>query len=237
MQKFRYTWLACGLAALALMFLAACGTQPAAEGEGTVEAGITVNEPWVRSAVMLSDTSETMDGGEMEGTDGTTDDTMDGMDHGSGSNSAAYMVLQNESDTPDALIAANTDAAETVELHTVVMENNVMMMRPVEQIDIPASGETELRPGGFHVMLLGINRDLAEGDTVDLTLTFEHAGDISITAPVRQGGSMDMEGMNGGEMDGGEMDGGEMDGGEMDGGEMNGGEMDDMQGEEPTTTE
>jgi copper(I)-binding protein len=138
------------------------------------------------------------------------------------------------SDTPDALIAADTDVAETVELHTVVMENNVMMMRPVEQIDIPASSETELRPGGFHVMLLGINQDLAEGETVELTLTFENAGDITVTAPIRQSGSMDMDG---GEMDGGEMDGGEMDGGEMDGGEMDGGEMDDMQSEEPTTTE
>jgi hypothetical protein len=197
---------------------------------------------------MIADTSETMDGGEMDGgemdggeMDGGEMDggEMDGgeMDHGNGSNSAAYMVLQNMSDTPDALIAANTDVAETVELHTVVMEDNVMMMRPVEQIDIPASGETELRPGGFHVMLLGINQDLAEGETVDLTLTFENAGDISVTAPVRQSGSMDMDG---GEMDGGEMDGGEMDGGEMDGGEMDGGEMDDGEmdgGEEPTTTE
>jgi hypothetical protein len=227
---FRHTRLVCGLAALALIFLAACGTQPTSESENpeaTGEAGINVNDPWVRAAVMTADTSETMDGGEMDSSDGETGDSMDGMDHGSGSNSAAYMVLQNESDTPDALIAANTDVAETVELHTVVMEDNVMMMRPVEQIDIPASGETELRPGGFHVMLLGINQDLAEGDTVDLTLTFENAGDITVTAPVRQSGSMDMEDMDGDEMDGGEMDGGEMDGDEMDGGEMDGGETPD----------
>jgi copper(I)-binding protein len=121
---------------------------------------------------------------------------------GSGSNSAAYMMLVNESDTPDALIRASTAAAETVELHTVVMEDGVMMMRPVTQIDVPASGETELRPGGFHVMLLGITDDLEEGETVDLTLTFENAGDVSISAPVQTGPTMDdMDDMDGGEGD------------------------------------
>lgn len=125
--------------------------------------------------------------------DMNTNEDMDTMDDGSGmdtghghggSNSAAYMVITNDSDTPDAIIKADTNVAETVELHTVINENGVMKMRPVEQIDIPAQGSQQLKPGGFHVMLLGITQDLNTGDTVDLTLTLEQAGDIQITAPI-----------------------------------------------------
>jgi hypothetical protein len=103
----------------------------------------------------------------------------------SGSNSAAYMTLRNNGSTPDALVAASTDAADLVELHTVIEENGVMKMRPVPQIAIPAAGEQQLRPGGYHVMLIGITRDLEEGDTIDLTLTLEHAGPIELSVPVQ----------------------------------------------------
>jgi copper(I)-binding protein len=106
------------------------------------------------------------------------------MQHG-GSNSAAYMTLINSGDTPDALIAAETDVAETVELHTVEMENEVMKMRPVPQIDVPAQGEQMLKPGGFHIMLLGIQHDLKDGETVTLTLTFEKSGTMDVVAPVQ----------------------------------------------------
>jgi hypothetical protein len=213
--------LIAGFGALLLLISAACGgaattpaSEPADDASGT--GAIAVQEPWVRAAVMTGG-SEMAEGemaeGEMAEGEMAEGEMAEGemADMGSGSNSAAYMVLMNESDTADTLIRASTDIAETVELHTVIMEDGVMMMRPVTQIDVPASGETELRPGGLHVMLLGITQDLEEGDTVDLTLTFENAGDVSISAPVRTGPAMD-----GGEMDGGEMDGGEMDGGEMD---------------------
>jgi copper(I)-binding protein len=60
-------------------------------------------------------------------------------------------------------------------------------MRQVEGgIDIPANGQVELKPGGFHVMLIGLTRDLNVGDSVQLTLTFEKAGQIPVTAQVRQ---------------------------------------------------
>lgn len=104
--------------------------------------------------------------------------------HGGGSNSAAYMMVSNAGDTDDAIIKASTDVAETVELHTVINDNGVMKMRPVEKITIPANGEQRLKPGGFHVMLLGITQDLNAGDSVTLTLTLEQAGDMTITAPV-----------------------------------------------------
>ncbi len=177
------------IVALLLALPAACGTgTPETTTEtGSGADGITVRDPWVRAMAA---------GGGMEmdaGAGAMSDDTGE-MDHG-GSTSAAYMTLVNGSATADALVSAATDAAEVVELHTVIMEENVMRMRPVEQIEVPANGETELRPGGFHVMLIGLQRDLNAGDTVDLTLTFANAGEVTVSAPVQVAPGMNMDTM------------------------------------------
>jgi copper(I)-binding protein len=60
-----------------------------------------------------------------------------------------------------------------------------MAMRPIPRLPVPAGGSVEMKPGGYHVMLLGLTRDLKLGDTVDVTLTFEQAGVMTIEAPVR----------------------------------------------------
>jgi hypothetical protein len=103
-----------------------------------------------------------------------------------GSTSAVYMRLVNATASPDAVVRAASEAAAAVELHTVEMENNVARMRPVSQIDIPANGMVELKPGGFHVMLLGIKQDLEPGDTVALTLTLQSGGTLNVDAPVQE---------------------------------------------------
>ncbi len=177
---------------LLLVLLTACGGDTAEttteRNTGLDPAGITVREPWVRAmaagADMDTDTGE-----------GAMSDNMGEMEHAGGSTSAAYMTLVNGSDTSDALVSAATDAAEVVELHTVLMEENVMRMRPVEQVEVPANGETELRPGSFHIMLIGLQRDLNEGDTVDLTLTFANAGEVTVAAPVQVAPGMNMDTM------------------------------------------
>jgi copper(I)-binding protein len=104
----------------------------------------------------------------------------------SGGTSAAYLVIKNSGGTADALIKAESDVADSVELHTMVMEGDVMKMSPVEKIDIPANGAAELKPGGFHVMLIGLRHDLKEGEVVKLTLTFQNSGPIQVEAPVRK---------------------------------------------------
>lgn len=101
-----------------------------------------------------------------------------------GANGAAYMTLTNGSATADELVAASSDVAETVELHESSMEDGSMSMQQVNEIDIPGDGETMLEPGGFHIMLVGVTEDLAEGDTVDLTLTFTNAGEQTVSAEV-----------------------------------------------------
>ncbi|WP_333691804.1 copper chaperone PCu(A)C, partial [Chloroflexus sp.] len=110
-------------------------------------------------------------------------------DHGHGSESsavsAAYMVLVNNG-AADAIVKAESDVAKSVELHNVIMENNVMQMRQVEAIEVPANGQVELKPGSFHVMLIGLNRDLKEGDEVTITLTTRSGKTIEVKAPVRK---------------------------------------------------
>lgn len=104
----------------------------------------------------------------------------------SGDNSAAYMYITNASGD-DTLISASSAVAKTIELHTVIKgDNGMMQMRPVEGgIPVPAQGNQSLKPGGFHVMLIGLNNDLKKGDTFEVELTFANAGTIPVTVEVR----------------------------------------------------
>lgn len=122
--------------------------------------------------------------------------------------SAAYMTIENSGSGADALVGASSPAATTVEVHeTVVMETparsdgmgmgsptppassdaagGMLGMQPVARLQIPAGGSVELQPGSYHVMLIGLTRELRSGDTIEITLRFEHAGEIVISAPVR----------------------------------------------------
>ncbi len=116
-----------------------------------------------------------------------------------GGNSAAYMLLHNHGAEADALISASSDVAEAVELHLSKMNaDGTMEMIQQEKIDLPADGEVELKPGSFHVMLIGLKQDLVLGSEITITLTFEHAGEVTLTVTVKDaadmGGSV-MEGM------------------------------------------
>ena len=112
--------------------------------------------------------------------------------------SAAYMMLKNSGSEADTLVKAAGTVSEAVEIHEMVMENEVMKMRPVtgQRLDIPAGGAVELKPGGYHIMLIGLKQQLKPGDKIDLTLTFEKSGDKTVQAEVRAIEGMEgMEGM------------------------------------------
>ncbi len=98
---------------------------------------------------------------------------------------AIFMVIQNTGDTPDRLVGAASPVAKRVELHTHIEDNGIMRMREIEGgIEIPAGGTHVLQRGGDHVMLMGLTETLEDGLTVEVTLTFESAGDITATVPV-----------------------------------------------------
>ena len=97
-----------------------------------------------------------------------------------------FVVVENAGPTPRAIVSAATDAAEKVELHEMKNEGGMMRMSPVKQIDVPARGKVELKPGSFHVMLFGIKGTPAAGDTMNLTLTFDDGTTVTTVAPFRR---------------------------------------------------
>jgi hypothetical protein len=103
-------------------------------------------------------------------------------EHGNG---AIYVTLSNSGSQPDALVSASTDVAQKTELHETTRDGGVMKMRPVKEIPVPAGGKTELKPGGYHIMLMGLKHDLKPGEKVAVTLKFEHGGEAQVEAPVK----------------------------------------------------
>jgi copper(I)-binding protein len=96
---------------------------------------------------------------------------------------AGFMQIKNNSPEDDRLVAASTDFADA-ELHEIIMVGDVMKMSPVSGIDIPAHSTVELKSGSYHVMFVNLKKEVKLGDMVNLTLTFENAGDVTISAVV-----------------------------------------------------
>jgi periplasmic copper chaperone A len=105
---------------------------------------------------------------------------------------AIYLTVTNTGTTPDALEgAASTPVAEHASLHEDKMVNGVMQMRPIDSLAIAPGKSVTLEPNsGYHIMLIGLKGPLKEGQTVPLTLTFEHAGKQQVNASVAKVGAM-----------------------------------------------
>ena len=104
------------------------------------------------------------------------------------SNGAAYFRgIRNRGVAPDRLVSASTAVAEQVELHEMTMEGDIMRMRQVPAIDLPAGQEVQLRHGQrYHLMLINLRKPLVAGDRFDLTLKFEKAGETTVKTWVQQ---------------------------------------------------
>jgi hypothetical protein len=99
---------------------------------------------------------------------------------------AIYLTLVNEGNAADALVSASSDAAETAGLHETQMKEGIMSMVPVSRLEVPIGSRIELKPGGLHLMLMGLKQDLNPGDTVNVTLRFEKSDEITAEVEVRQ---------------------------------------------------
>lgn len=112
--------------------------------------------------------------------------------------SAAYMLLHNHGSEDDALVGASSDVAAAVEIHLSKMgADGTMQMIPQESIALPADGEVELKPGSYHIMMIGLVKDLNVGDEITVTLHFEKHEDITLTIPVMEAADMGGSGMDG----------------------------------------
>ena len=159
--------------ALVALLVAACS---GAAGD------IKISEPWARTSPMVA---------------------------GAG---AAYMVIENKASAADFLLGGSSDIAKAVEVHeTVAIESvapmestgmgaespmasgggmgtggSMMGMQKMDRLEIPAGGSVELKPGSYHIMLIDLTRELKAGEKIDITLKFEKAGDVKVTAEVRE---------------------------------------------------
>jgi copper(I)-binding protein len=97
---------------------------------------------------------------------------------------AAYMQISTRGAAADRLVGAATPVAGKAELHTHIVEGDIMRMRPVEFIAIEPGQAVELKPGGLHVMLIGLKAPLKEGERFPLTLTFAGAGTVTVEVAV-----------------------------------------------------
>ena len=122
------------------------------------DAPILVEKPWIRRAAILP---------------------------GAPSSTAGYVTLRNRGPARDALISAAADVAKRVELHETRNMSGMMMMEKVAKIELAPGARVELRPGSFHLMLIGLTHALTPGQIVTLALEFERAGRIAVRAEVR----------------------------------------------------
>jgi hypothetical protein len=107
-----------------------------------------------------------------------------------GKSGIAFVTLVNRGGSEDRLVAVRSDVAERATLHAHTMDGTIMRMRKVEAVPVPAGGTVTLKPGGLHVMMLGLKRKLAEGDEFAMTLVFEMAGEVTVKVPVMKAGAM-----------------------------------------------
>ncbi len=167
---------------MVVLILVACGDSDGAENsvdDGTTDgvlAGITTRDAWIREAVLP-------EGSPTSGAEHVHDETSS-----SGVISAMYLTLKNDGSAPVQLTGVETDVARVVEMHqSEIQTNGLVRMQPVESVEIPAGGEVMFEPGGFHIMLIDIDRALELGDEVAVTLIFDTGDRLDMPAvPVQE---------------------------------------------------
>jgi len=110
---------------------------------------------------------------------------------------AIYLTVVNGTQSDDKILSASTSAAGTAQLHTTIDDNGVMKMRELPSIEVKAGSTVMLKPGGMHVMLMGLTQPLKPGDSFPLTLQFEKGGKMELTVTVTKAGAMGIGDMGG----------------------------------------
>ena len=101
------------------------------------------------------------------------------------SSGAAYMTVTNNGKTPDRVNCVSSDASAECQIHSMTMDNGVMVMRPVEGgLEIKPGETVTLKPGGFHMMLLNLKHPLEQGNSLQATLKFDSAGTVQVDYPI-----------------------------------------------------
>ncbi|MCW2382477.1 MULTISPECIES: copper chaperone PCu(A)C [unclassified Sphingobium] len=126
-----------------------------ATAQGVKKDGLTIDRPWAR-------------------------ETARGQSAGGG-----FLAITNSARTDERLTGGSTPVATRVEIHSMSMEGGVMRMRPLKNgLPVAAGGSVALKPGGFHIMFMGLKRPLVRGETIPVTLDFARAGKVQVSFAV-----------------------------------------------------
>lgn len=147
---------------LLTLFFLSCGDnsdkkdQAVEENEKISAAELTIENPWIRPGTQNR-------------------------------NTALFLIINNQTDNADTLYDVESDVAQVVEVHeSYKTEDDMMGMRHIEFLEIPSNSKVELKPRSYHVMLIGLNEDLAPGAERSFVLKFKNAGEIKIAAAVKE---------------------------------------------------
>lgn len=108
----------------------------------------------------------------------------------SAATTAAFMTIHNSGPDDAVLKSANCEIAETVQIHTMEQVGEMMKMKEVSELLIPANGQASLAPKGYHIMLIGLVRPIKEGEAIPLSLIFTDREAVAVDAVVKKWGSM-----------------------------------------------
>ena len=105
---------------------------------------------------------------------------------------AAYLTISNSGATDDTLVEAKSDVSRKTQIHQSSMKDGMMKMEHIGRIAVPAGGKAELKPGGYHIMLMGLKAPLEADAEFPLTLVFERSGEVTVTVTVSKGAGSKM---------------------------------------------
>ncbi|WP_162047758.1 copper chaperone PCu(A)C [Vibrio taketomensis] len=100
--------------------------------------------------------------------------------------SAVFVEIINQSDNDKAIISASTPVAGKVELHDVIKHGDMMKMRQIEQVLLPANSQTTLKPGSLHIMLFDLTKPLTEGESIEVSVRFDDGTSQTFMAPIKK---------------------------------------------------
>lgn len=105
-------------------------------------------------------------------------------------NGGAYFTATNSGKQADRIVGVLSEMSARTEMHTHLSDNGIMRMRRVDGVDVPAGGKVTFRPGGYHIMFIGLHKPLRKGDSFPVTLIFAKAGKQTVNVKVMGVGAM-----------------------------------------------